>query len=373
VAVDLLSDVIATMRIGRPSAARATVGTSGWSFAGYHGVGFHIVLEGQCWLVTERGGQRWLGAGDVVLLPHGTSHALAFGRAEPPTAAEVAEFRAFKQVQRMGNIQGPISDSARGTAGTGPARGPAGTGPAGAGTDVLCGKYRCDPARTHPLVREMPDVVHIRPRLGRHAGLRSAVELLAGEAGSAEGGAEVLTTSLLDAIFVYLLRAWLDERTEEPAGAGPGGWRAALADPLCRSVLHAMHSDPSQPWSIQTLSRQAGVSRATLARRFAALVGQSPMAYLTWWRMTTATRLLRTGDASLEEIASRVGYASAFAFAHAFKREFGLAPGRFRASEAEAQEYRELRHRGAETQGAETRAPEAPGPETQDSETEGAA
>lgn len=320
--MDLLSDVITTMRVGLPSAARATVGTSGWSFAGYHGVGFHIVLEGQCWLVTERGEQKWLGAGDVVLLPHGTSHALAFGRAQPPTSAEVAGFRAFEQLRSAHDIHARISDPT--------------PRPAEAGTDVLCGKYRCDPARTHPLVREMPDVVHIRPRLGRHAGLRSAVELLAGEAGSAEGGAEVLATSLLDAVFVYLLRAWLDERAEEPADAGPGGWRAALADPLCRNVLHAMHADPSQPWSIQSLSRHAGVSRATLARRFRALVGQSPMAYLTWWRMTTATRLLRTGDASLEEIASRVGYASGFAFAHAFKREFGVAPGRFRASDAEA-------------------------------------
>ena len=325
--MDLLSDVITTMRVGLPSAARATVGTGGWSFAGYHGVGFHIVLEGQCWLVTERGERTWLGAGDVVLLPHGTTHALAFGRAEPPTAAEISKFRAFEQLrselQSEQKIHSRISDPT--------------PRPSEAGTDVLCGKYRCDPVRTHPLVREMPDVVHIRPRLGRHAGLRSAVELLAGEAGSAEGGAEVLTTSLLDAIFVYLLRAWLDELTEEPPGGGPGGWRAALADPLCRNVLHAMHSDPSQPWSIQSLSQYAGVSRATLARRFAALVGQSPMAYLTWWRMTTATRLLRAGDASLEEIASQVGYASAFAFGHAFKREFGLAPGRFRTSAGDGQ------------------------------------
>jgi AraC-like DNA-binding protein len=330
--VDLLSDVITTMRVGLPSAARATVGTSGWSFAGYHGVGFHIVLEGQCWLVTERGEQRWLGAGDVVLLPHGTSHALAFGRAEPPTADEISGFRSFEQLKSVDNIHARISDPT--------------PRPAGAGTDVLCGKYRCDPARTHPLVREMPDVVHIRPRLGRHAGLRSAVELLAGEAGSAEGGAELLATSLLDAIFVYLLRAWLDDRAEGHADARPGGWRAALADPLCRSVLHAMHSDPSRPWSIQALSQYAGVSRATLARRFPALVGQSPMAYLTWWRMTTATRLLRTGDAPLEEIASQVGYASAFAFAHAFKREFGVAPGRFRTSRVEMD--------GAATEGAAT-------------------
>lgn len=91
-----------------------------------------------------------------------------------------------------------------------------------------------------------------------------------------------------------------------------------------------MHAEPSRPWTMQSLSLHAGVSRATLARRFSVLVGQSPMAYLTWWRMTTAARLLRSSDAPLADVAAGVGYTSAFAFAHAFKREFGQAPGRYR-------------------------------------------
>jgi AraC-like DNA-binding protein len=80
------------------------------------------------------------------------------------------------------------------------------------------------------------------------------------------------------------------------------------------------------------LAERAGLSRATLARRFTALTGQPPMTYLTWWRMTTAARLLRDTDQPLPAIARQVGYGSPFAFSHAFTRQFGLAPGRYRAN-----------------------------------------
>lgn len=301
--VDVLSDVIATMRVGRPVANRASVGSGGWRFAPYTGSGFHIVLEGRCWLVPDRGEPVELNAGDVVLLPHGDAHALAFGRADPPSPAETVLFEQWR--------------------GRRPTRVPEN------GTDVLCGKYRSDGAPAHPLVREMPTVVHVPSRLGQHTELRAAIDLLAGETGSGRPGGDALLMSLLDAIFVYLVRAWLGQ--DVPAGGSARtGWRQALADPVCVEVLDAMHSDPARPWTMQSLSRHVGVSRATLARRFTALVGRPPMAYLTWWRMTTAARLLRSTDAPLAEIAERVGYTSAFAFAHAFKRELGAAPGRYR-------------------------------------------
>jgi AraC-like DNA-binding protein len=81
---------------------------------------------------------------------------------------------------------------------------------------------------------------------------------------------------------------------------------------------------------VATLAAEAGLSRAPFARRFAALLGQPPLTYLTWWRMTTAARLLRETDQPLTAVATRVGYASEFAFSAAFKRRYGVAPGRFR-------------------------------------------
>jgi AraC-like DNA-binding protein len=54
------------------------------------------------------------------------------------------------------------------------------------------------------------------------------------------------------------------------------------------------------------------------------------MASLTWWRMTSAARLRRDTDALLSVIAGKVGYAPEYAFSHAFTRQFGTAPGRYR-------------------------------------------
>jgi AraC-like DNA-binding protein len=130
---------------------------------------------------------------------------------------------------------------------------------------------------------------------------------------------------------LYILRAWLDQ---QPARGATTGWAAALSDPVTTAALQAIHQAPAQPWTVATLAAEAGLSRAPFARRFAALLGQPPLTYLTWWRMTTAARLLHESDAPLSAIAARVGYASEFAFANAFKRQYGTAPGRYRHTAA---------------------------------------
>nr|WP_225953410.1 AraC family transcriptional regulator [Kibdelosporangium phytohabitans] len=93
-----------------------------------------------------------------------------------------------------------------------------------------------------------------------------------------------------------------------------------------------MHEDPAQPWTVAKLAAEAGLSRAPFARRFTAAVGQPPLTYLTWWRMTVASQLLRETSLPLAVIAGKAGYLSEFAFAAAFKRQFGLPPGRYRRS-----------------------------------------
>lgn len=99
------------------------------------------------------------------------------------------------------------------------------------------------------------------------------------------------------------------------------------------TALHHIHQEPGHAWTVARLGGHAGLSRAAFSRRFTALVGQSPLAYLTWWRMTTAGQLLRRSDASLRTIASRVGHTSEFAFNRAFKREYGVTPGHYRRQE----------------------------------------
>jgi transcriptional regulator GlxA family with amidase domain len=121
-----------------------------------------------------------------------------------------------------------------------------------------------------------------------------------------------------------MIRSWMAEGTT-------GAWPAVLGDPVVAAALRALHSDLAAPWTNDRLAAEAGVSRPTLARRFTTLVGRPPMTYLTWWRLTFAATLLRDTPDSLVHIARRVGYGTPYALSHAFSREFGTTPGRYRA------------------------------------------
>jgi len=293
--MDVVSDAISAVRTGQPSSNRLRVGGS-WCtrLAPYEGAGFHVVLAGSCRLVADGSGEPVaLGAGDVVLLPHGAGHVLA----DP--SGDTARAVPFEEMRR-----------------------PVGDGPE---VELLCGKYRLDRSRTHPLMAELPEVVHLPNRVGRHPELRAAVDLLAQELDERRPGACLALPSLLDLLLIYMVRAWMSQ-------AESGSWPSVLSDPVTTAALRALHSDPAAPWTNDRLAATAGVSRATLVRRFTALVGRAPMAYLTWWRLTLAATRLRDTDASLTTVAREAGYGSPYALSHAFSREFGVTPGKYRAA-----------------------------------------
>jgi AraC-like DNA-binding protein len=299
--VDVVSDAISAVHLGHPWFQRVRASGS-WCarLDAYDGAGFHVVLKGNCRLLTDGGASVSLGVGDAVLLPHGTGHVIADARLD----AEVAARKAVPFEQWVGET----SPRAR---------------PVRDGTEMICGRYWLDCSRMHPLMTELPEVVHLPSRVGTHLELRAAIDLLAGELDEARPGSCVALPNLLDLLLVYMIRAWMTETTS-------GAWPSALGDSVTAAALRAMHSHPAAPWSIDRLAAEAGVSRPTLARRFTALVGRPPMAYLTWWRVILAATLLRDTKETLAAIADRVGYGSPYALSHAFQREFGTTPGRYR-------------------------------------------
>jgi AraC-like DNA-binding protein len=277
--VDILSDVVTVMRTGRPVAARVEWHAP-WAqrFAEVPGAaGFQVVLRGTCRMMTPEPVE--LGVGDVVFLPHATEHVLTDG--DSPT------------------------------------------------TVTLCGAYELDPAQVHPLLLSLPGRIHLPARPGH---LRTAVDLLSDELENPRLGTDAVVPALLETLLLYILRAWFDEQAPDVTT----GWAAALNDPGIAAALHAIHTGPGRPWTVASLAAEAGTSRAPFARRFSELVGQPPLTYLTWWRMTTAARLLRDTDSPLSTVAAKVGYASEFGFAHAFSRVMGVAPGRFRTRAGKA-------------------------------------
>lgn len=152
------------------------------------------------------------------------------------------------------------------------------------------------------------------------------VGLLADEIGRDDPGQEPMLDRLLDLLLISVLRAWF-ARAETDAPA----WYRAHRDPVAGQALRLLQNNPATPWTVTSLAARTGVSRATLARRFATAVGQPPMAFLSGWRLALAADLLRQRpDATVGAVARQVGYGSPFALSAAFKREYGLSPQQYR-------------------------------------------
>lgn len=139
-------------------------------------------------------------------------------------------------------------------------------------------------------------------------------------------GQEAVLDRMLDLLVISVLRSWFASQHEQAPG-----WYRASEDPVIARVLAVIHDRPAEPWTVTDLAAEVGLSRAALARRFTGLVGESPMSYLTGWRLALAADLLHEPEATLEAIARRVGYGSAFALSTAFKRHHGVSPSDFRA------------------------------------------
>ncbi|MFJ4189170.1 AraC family transcriptional regulator [Kitasatospora sp. NPDC089509] len=304
--MDILTEALASMRTAHPASVR-TDGRAPWALRlpPVAGAGFHVVLYGTCWLIPvgdSAGGPIPLCPGDVVFLRDGRGHVLAD---HPDTVPVEAEDCRIEGGSPIGTLT---------------------LGGDGAPTSLLCGSYHLDQGRPHPVVRQLPALIHLPTRHGRHPELASAVQLLGAELENPRIGSTGIVPALVDSLLLYILRAWFED---QPA-AGAAGWAAALRDTAVAPALTAIHRAPATPWTVESLAERAGLSRAAFARRFTSMVGEPPMAYLTRWRMTTAARLLRESEAPLTSVAAQTGYGSEYAFAKAFKREFGQAPGGYR-------------------------------------------
>ena len=144
-------------------------------------------------------------------------------------------------------------------------------------------------------------------------------------------GQQALLDRLLDVALVQVLREhFTADDTSAPA------WFRASGDPHVGAALRAMHAEPARQWTVADLAAEAMLSRSAFARRFTDQLGVGPLAYLTEWRMALARERLRDSDDRLAAVARSLGYGSEFAFAAAFKRHHGAAPGRWRTAKRAA-------------------------------------
>jgi AraC-like DNA-binding protein len=271
------------------------------------GAKFNYLSEGSCIVWSDEAAPIHVSAGDAFLLTRPT----AFVIATDDTAVEQAASPLFAQHGgRHADVGAPDA----------PVTG-----------RLLGGSFSFDGATKRLLLEGLPPLVHV-PATNPHArAIASRLVEMDNEMRSRRLGARSVAESLANVLLVELLRFLKDDDTIGH------GLIAGMRDEVSAAALRAIHTEPAAPWTVESLAHRAAVSRSTLAVRFKASTGLSPLTYLTRWRVDLAAEQLLTTRRTIASIAEDVGYGSEAAFALAFKRETGYAPGQYRRTAVSAQ------------------------------------
>ncbi|MFF2851373.1 AraC family transcriptional regulator [Streptomyces sp. NPDC058001] len=301
--MDVLSELLDGVR-ARGALFQRTVMKRPWSlrFASGSPLTLATMLRGRAWIVPAGGAPVPVGTGDIAVISGRTPYKVADDPATPPRAV----IHSSDYCVRVGGATGDA-----GTDG----------GPEGSAL-LLSGAYTGRGEISERLLQALPEVLVVADA-ACHRPLR---DLVIEQIVTEQPGQQVMRDRLLDLMLLSTLRAWFDR----PDVRAPA-WYGVTDDPVVARALRLLHEDPAHPWTVQKLAAGAGVSRAALARRFTARVGEPPMTYLTAWRIGMASDLLRASDATVGSIARRVGYANTFALSVAFKRVRGTTPTEHRA------------------------------------------
>ena len=272
------------------------------SSAAGHVIIYHLLTEGHAYARLPEGARLELGAGDIVIFPHGDAHFVGNGWPEKP----VDSIKAFGR-----NMSRELTVARYGGGGE--------------ITRFICGYMACQPRLSEVFLAGLPPIFKVN--LGKApAGewIEKSIRFSAGQAaGSMAASGSV--TKLSEVLFVETLRGYINSLP-----ANQIGWLAAARDPIVGQALSLLHKEPDQAWTILNLARSVGLSRTRLAERFRHFLGESPIAYLTHWRLKLAAEMLQTSENSVAQVAATVGYGSEASFNRAFKREFACPPAQFR-------------------------------------------
>jgi AraC-like DNA-binding protein len=266
-----------------------------------HLISYHVVTEGTCFGRLVDGEARRLEPGDVIVFPHGDRHVMS-------SAPGLRSVAGPEDYPRPPHPQLPFQMK---VGGGGPER-----------CLVVCGFLGCDARPFNPLLANLPRVLHVSAKQGGGDGrLRQFCELVVAESRTRRAGGESVLAKLSELMFVEVVRRHLEALPPEQTG-----WLSGLRDPFVGRALAKLHERPAEPWTVERLARDVGMSRSVLAERFTHFLGQPPMQYLAQWRMQIAAGLLQRGGQKLAAVALAVGYDSEEAFSRAFKKLAGVAP-----------------------------------------------
>ncbi|MBV8890367.1 MAG: AraC family transcriptional regulator [Acidobacteria bacterium] len=268
-----------------------------------HVIIYHLLTEGHAFVRLLDGERIALEAGDLVIFPHGDPHILENG-APTKTVDMTRELaRIVAQGLKLSRLGG-----------------------GGEITRFVCGFMACDPQLSRVFLSGLPPVFKLSIRNNESGRwLETSIRFSVNEADLSRAGGEAVLAKLSEVLFVETLRTYIAQLPPDQTG-----WLAGARDGEVGKTLALMHRSPARPWTLASLAKEAGVSRSVLAERFRHYLNESPMAYVTRWRLQLGAQMLMLTSHSVAQIAPEVGYESEAAFNRAFKRQFTVPPARFR-------------------------------------------
>ena len=303
---DVVSALLDALRVRTTVYCRSEL-RAPWGFGieAHGNPSFHVVTRGRCWLEVDGGDQPLaMTTGDLILLPHGPRHWL---RDHPSSPARWLE---------------DIIDRTP-TDGDGRLR----YGGNGELTELVCGGFTLEGETVDPVLRALPRIVHVSGANGKPLPwVAATLRLVSAVTGSQAAGAEAVLARLAETMVLQALRSALADADAVEI--------EALRDPEIASAIRLIHAQPDLPWTVERLASEVGYSRSAFASRFRALVGETPIAYLTRSRLAIAATQLDRTRLSIADIARRAGYANEASFGRAFRRAFGVAPAAYRRERA---------------------------------------
>ncbi|PKY12078.1 AraC family transcriptional regulator [Acidithiobacillus marinus] len=297
--MDPLSDMLSLLR-PRSYASRGLNVAGRWAldFPPGPGIKCYALTTGRCWLWVEGVDPPLaLTAGDCVLLPRDC--AFRFGSDAEAPAQDVMDLISGIQMGAVVTLNG------------------------GGDCSGVGGYFEFVDPQAKILLGLLPPVIQVREESDRVA-LQQSIERLMQELREPQPGSDLLANHLAQVLLIQALRLFLAHHSGQETG-----WLFAMADRHIGAALVALHADPGRHWNLLTLAKHVGMSRSNFAARFKNIVGDTPMEYLTRWRMLLAADRLARGHESVSVIACALGYESESAFNVAFKRVMGCPPGRY--------------------------------------------
>lgn len=274
-----------------------------------HVIPYHFVLEGRMHVRTPDGQEFEMQPGETVMFPRNDLHVMGSDLSRPAVPS-----RDFVQKPIDGGLTRMMIGS-----GTTPTR-------------IVCGFLGAERIDGNPIVGALPPALRLDVRAGS-AGewIRTTFHHAAEQIAAGRLGSEVVMSRLSELLFVEAIQRYAESMPE-----GQTGWLAGLRDPYVSRALAVLHARLADPWTVDTLGRDVGLSRSALADRFVEVLGMPPMHYLATWRIHVAAHELINSKKPIAEIAAEVGYESEASFTRAFKRAMTMPPAAWRRRQSRA-------------------------------------